>query len=431
MRNNIVALGLGSNLDQPLEYLRTALAHIKKIPHIKVLKLSSIYESDAQLPENANADWNLKYLNAVVVCEVLDDLKPRELLFVLKNIEVKMGRLKSEKWAPRTIDIDLLIWGNLHLNEKDIVLPHSRIFERPFVLLPLIEVLPDVALAERPYWLNSWVSEKPFNTVKSSIYFWPQFVGILNLTTDSFSDGGQLLSAEALLLQSEKLLKAGAEILEVGAESTRPHATLISPEVETKNLNWALDLIRPLKKKFRFKLSLDSRRAEVVTPILESHHLDYLNDVSGFNSKEMQKILKSSNLNAFVMHSLSIPPDDQKVLEQGENPAESLTKWWFKKLKLLKDFGVSEDRLVFDPGIGFGKTKQQNQHLLNHLSDFSQIQAPLMIGHSRKSYQTLFSDRKAGFRDLETALVTQHLNLAYVQFLRVHDVETQKIALRY
>lgn len=429
MRNNLVALGLGSNLDQPLEYLRQALAQIRRIEHLKVLKVSSIYESDAQLPENASSEWNLKYLNAVVLCEVSKEIDPAALLFILKNVEVKMGRLQSERWAPRTIDIDLLCWNDLHLNEKDLILPHPRMMERPFVILPLLEVCPEMSLASKPLWLNEWVAEKPFNTIKSKKYFWPRFVGVLNLTTDSFSDGGQLMTTDTLLQQAEKLLKDGAEILDLGAESTRPRAHLISEEVEFKNLSWGLDLVRSLKKKYSFKISLDCRRPQVIERLLEGHSVEYLNDVSGFNSKDMQKILKKNKLNAFVMHSLSVPADPLKVLEIHENPAEVLKLWWIKRQRELVKFGIAEDRLVFDPGIGFGKTKEQNLFILSHLEQLSEITSPIMIGHSRKSYQNLFSKREANERDLETALVTAKMNLAFVQFLRVHDVETQKITL--
>lgn len=431
MRNNLVALGLGSNLGEPLDYLRKALDEIKKISDLKVLKVSSIYESDAQLPEMSLEAWNLKYLNAVVLCEVSPLFKPAELLYQLKNIELKLGRLQTERWAPRTIDIDLIYWSHVELNEKDLTLPHPRMFERPFVLLPLIEVLPEIKNTDMPAWLNDWVAPKPFNTIQSQKYFWPRFVGILNITTDSFSDGGQLLTTENLRAQAEKLLQAGAEILDLGAESTRPQAIPVSIEVEHKNLNWALDQIRDLRKKYQFKISLDCRRGEIVQRILESHKIDFLNDVSGFESKEMQKLLKASKLNAFVMHSLSIPADTKKVLEPSEHPAETLTAWWNQKKAALGAAGISQEHLIFDPGIGFGKTKEQSLFLLKNLENFSEINSPIMIGHSRKSFQSLFSDRKASDRDLETALVTRDLNLAYVQFLRVHDIETQKIALRY
>ena len=203
MFNQLVALGVGSNLDSPLEFLRKALQEIKKIEHLRVKTVASIYESDAQLPEKAPEGWNLQFLNSVILCEVEPSLKPLELLYILKNIEVKMGRLNKERWAPRTIDIDILYWQNVSLNHEDLVLPHPRLADRPFALLPLLEILPD-AKVNKPEWAQEWVAPKPFNTVRSARYFWPQFIAVMNITTDSFSDGGYLLNDENLLNHAEK-----------------------------------------------------------------------------------------------------------------------------------------------------------------------------------------------------------------------------------
>lgn len=430
MFNQLVALGIGSNLDSPIEFLRKALAEIKKIEHLRVIKVASIYESDAQLPDKAPPGWNLQFLNSVVLCKVSDSLKPLELLYILKNIEIKMGRLKKERWAPRTIDIDILHWQNLTLNHEDLNLPHPRLVERPFALLPLLDVWPEADIA-RPEWATEWISPKPFNTAKSSRYFWPQFVAVMNITTDSFSDGGHLLNAENLLQHAEQQLKAGASILDVGAESTRPKAATTSAEVEFKNLKWAFEYLRPLKKRFNFKFSLDCRHSDIVRQVLDLVHIDYLNDVTGFNAKEMQKLLKSSKAEAFVMHSLTIPPTGADVLPKDEDPFDQLIAWWTKKKSQLKQAGIAEENLIFDPGIGFGKTAEHNIFILKNLEKFSSIQEPILVGHSRKSYQKLFSDQSAEKRDLETALVTRDLNKAYVQYLRVHDVESQKAALRF
>ncbi len=430
MFNQLVALGIGSNLDQPIGFLRKALQEVKKISGLKVKAVASIYESDAQLPENAPSSWNLQYLNSAILCEVESSLKPLELLYILKNIEVKMGRLQKERWAPRTIDIDILYWEGIKLIHEDLVLPHPRLTERPFALLPLLEILPDAKI-NKPDWVKAWIVSKPFNTVRSSRFFWPQFVAVLNITTDSFSDGGLLLNADVLVKHAEMQLKAGAEILDIGAESTRPKATSVPLEVEFKNLKWAIEQLRPLKKKFKFKLSLDCRRGDVVRKILELSRIDYLNDVTGFASIEMQKLLKESKADAFVMHSLGIPPTAEHVIPTAENPIEYLSRWWNTKKSQLIAAGIPNENLIFDPGIGFGKNSEQNLFILKHLENFSNVQEDILIGHSRKSYQKSYSDREPHKRDLETALVTCQINKAYSQFLRVHDVESQITALRF
>ena len=434
MRNPIVALGLGSNLGNSIENLRGALAALKKSDLFKVLDVASIYESDALLPPVSQPTWNKKFLNSVVLTELLRAADPVDILAEIKRIELSLGREASERWAPRLIDIDVLCWsGGLYKSEQ-INIPHSSLLDRPFALLPLLEVWPAAKFElpwDLPLWAQSYVEKKPFNTFRSSDFFWPKMVGILNITQDSFSDGGQFLTAASLTAQLEKLVKSGADIIDIGAESTRPGAKPVDAETELKNLHWALSEVKRASEELNLniKISLDCRKPWVVERVIEHHKIDYLNDVGGFSDIAMQQILKSSRLPAFVMHSLVVPPQPDRMLPDDCDPFNFLSSWWNDKTVELGEKGISEDQLVFDMGIGFGKTRIQSMYLLQNLNQFSNIKNKIMIGHSRKSFQTLFSDRPAAERDLETALVTQKLNLAYSQYLRVHDVQIQKIAL--
>ncbi|MEK6627777.1 MAG: dihydropteroate synthase [Bdellovibrionota bacterium] len=428
MRSKTVALGLGSNLRIPIENLRQVLSEIKKNQFFEVLKVSAIYESDAQLPDNSISDWNKRFLNAAVLCRISDSVRAEDLLIEIKKIETKMGRVHSEKWAPRLIDIDVLYWSSEDCNSEKINIPHLRLCERPFALLPLLEIWPDIKLnlkLDLPNWTSEFVEVKPFNTIKSKKYFWPKMVGILNVSNDSFSDGGKYINSESLHNQFNLLINEGADIIDIGAESTRPGAINISEFEELEKLNWALAELNSSRP-----ISLDCRRANVAEQVLEKHSISYLNDVSGFAQIEMKSLLKNSGLPAFVMHSLSVPPAADLILNIEKNPCEQLVNWWELRLKELTQFGISADKLIFDPGIGFGKNKLQNLFILQHLEQFSSIKNSVMIGHSRKSFLSLFSDRPAADRDLETALVTKDLNLAYVQYLRVHNIQSQLMALR-
>lgn len=427
MRNKILALCLGSNLGVPLRNLRKALAELRQSRYFKVIKVSSIYESDALLPDGATEEWQLKFLNAVVVCELIGDLAPEGILTEVKRIEGIVGRTVAAKWAPRVIDIDIIYWSEAPYRSSTVSIPHLRLTERPFALLPLLDVWPRLNIS-RPLWCEEWVSEKPFNTRKSSSQFWPEFVGVLNVTTDSFSDGGMFLNAETLALQVEKLQCQGAGIIEIGAESTRPQAKPVSSEQEYNNLNWALNELKGNKPSLR--VSIDSRNPEVIKKILGKHRVDYLNDVGGFALPEMQQVLRESGLPAFVMHSKSVPPRPDDVLSEESSPALQLTQWWKRRLQEMNESGIPAEKLIFDPGIGFGKSPAQCLYLLRNLEDLGDITSEIMIGHSRKSYLKTFSDRGAAERDLETALITQQLNLAFVQYLRVHDIESQVVALR-
>lgn len=424
MRNKTLALGLGSNLAAPLQNLRRALSEIKQSSLFEVLKLSAIYESDALLPENAATTWNKKYLNAVVLCKISDEISAEAILHEIKQIETRMGRVKDERWAPRLIDIDILCWSGGNYESEKLQIPHKSLRTRPFALLPLLDIWPYIDL-QLPEWAHGWTAEIPFNTVKSKTNFWPKIVGILNVTADSFSDGGKFLNSENLHNQVDKLIAEGAEIIDVGAESTRPAAEAVPPYVEFKNLHWALSEI-----KTSVAISLDCRHPEVAARILDVHKIDFLNDVTGFSVAGMQKLLLQSKLPAFVMHSLGVPPVFDVTLDVTQNPCTQLTAWWQQQSQKLIEIGISQDQLIFDPGIGFGKTQVQNLYILNHLEELSQVRHAVMIGHSRKSFLKYFSDRPAAERDPETALVTRELNLAYVQYLRVHDVSSQAAALK-
>lgn len=427
MRNKIIALGLGSNLQIPMENLRRALAELRKNRLFRVLTASSIYETDALLPPNAPADWNQKFLNAAVLCEVTADLPAESILREVKDIEKKMGRTDTGKWGPRIIDIDLLFWSAAPYRSEAVTIPHPRLTERPFALLPLLELWPRAELA-RPAWSRGWAEERPLNAQRSRRHFWPRMVGILNVTTDSFSDGGRFMDAENLSLQMDKLVNQGVEIIDIGAESTRPQAVALPPDQEYNNLNWALAEIK--KQRPHLPVSLDCRRPQVARRLLEKYSLDYLNDVSGFASPEMRSLLLESGLSAFVMHSLTIPPTADHTLDPAQNPCFQLVEWWKETRQTLLEAAVPEEKLIFDPGIGFGKTPLQSLYILRHLEELYEVREPIMVAHSRKSYLNLITHRLAPERDLETALITQQLNPAFTQYLRVHDVETQLLAMR-
>lgn len=426
MRHSTVALALGSNLGNSLTNLRKALKQLSLIYKIK--EVSCIYESDALTPENAPVDWNKKFLNAVVLVEVPESLKPEALLMSVKDIEQSMGRISNERWAPRIIDIDILYWAGLNYKSEALSVPHQRLLERPFALLPLLEVWPELRQSMKtPIWADVWIEPKPFNTQPSQHFFWPKMVGIVNLTEDSFSDGGIYLDETKLAERISELISQGVDAIDFGGESTRPNAAAVTEEQELQRLDFGFRLLKQINSSV--EVSLDCRRPTVVSKVLEKYKLDYLNDVEGFNSVGMREIAKASALKCIVMHSLSIPPRADLILNQEERPVSQINKWWSEKLNTLTDFGLDPSKLILDCGIGFGKSKSQNVSLLNEASDIRSLGCEVLLGHSRKSYQTLYSSREASQRDLETALVTSKLNFSNIQYLRVHDPSTQKVAL--
>ncbi len=423
MSTTAVIVGLGSNISA-LKNLRIAVAELKKKLNLK--KISSIYESDAQVLPNAPTEYSQKYLNAAVLIHI-ENFEPYQLLSELKQIEKKMGRENSNKWAPREIDLDILYVDGCKLESESLNIPHQNLCERPFALLPALEVFSNMRI-EKPIWSKDWLQKKPFNTEKSKNYFWPEFIGILNLTTDSFSDGGKFLSEDAFKQQALKLFSDGATVLDLGAESTRPNATLVSSDIEFNRLSQALHWINELK--LDIKISIDCRNPDVVRKILQQHQFDYLNDVTGFENSQMLNVLKETKVSAVVMHSVTIPPNQSETLNINENPNQQLVSWWKNKLEIFEKNNIDDQRLIFDPGIGFGKKPQQNSYILNHLDELSEIKQPVYLGFSRKSYLTQYTSQPADQRDLVTALQLQKINLLYCQYLRTHDIESQKIVLR-
>ncbi len=416
----LVVIGLGSNL-QPLLHLRRALLDLRRLAQFKIVKVSKIYESSAQLPSNAPLLWDQPFLNAAVLMEV-QDFEPLELLKTLKSIEIKMGRIQNEKWAPRTIDLDILFVENFSMQTENLQIPHARLFERPFAYLPAKEVYPSI-----PF--NHTKNHATFDTHVSNRYFWPEFVGILNITPDSFTDGGKFLKRENFLAHARKLVSDGADYLDIGAESTRPQAEPISSELEIARLNEVLPYLEQLRSEgLHFKTSIDSRHFKSIRHVLDNYKIDLINDVSGLSDLRTLSLIKEYNLSAVCMHSLSVPARKETVLKADADPVKEISQWWSEREKIFSQFNFHSNQIYFDPGFGFGKTAVQSHFLFDHLEDFLAIQQPFFLGYSRKSFLKKLPD--SADRDLETSLMTQKINPAFFQFLRVHNIEIQKKALR-
>jgi 2-amino-4-hydroxy-6-hydroxymethyldihydropteridine diphosphokinase/dihydropteroate synthase len=230
-------LGLGSNLGDRRANIARALESLTRGGH-PVLRVSPVVESPAMLPDDAPADWNRPYLNVVAECEAPGS--PDDLLDRLKQIEVDLGRGEHARWAPRTIDLDILLWGTERIATERLSVPHSGITERAFVLTPLAALAPLATIPGRgTKTLLEW-SRAPGRHI-------PLWMGILNVTPDSFSDGGRFESWTAVEAQADTLVAAGASFIDVGAESTRPGATPLDAEQEWQRLERVL---APLIEKY-------------------------------------------------------------------------------------------------------------------------------------------------------------------------------------
>ena len=280
----MIILGIGCNIGDRLANLRSALAQIKAIDEITLRQVSPVYESDALLPDNAPEDWNNPFLNLAL--SVSTNLNPEQLLTKTQAIEEKMGRLEHAHWSPRIIDIDILAWNEECYHTNKLNIPHKELLERTFALWPLADVAPDWKYCEpnQPQtgktaqelitkWGSRFGGEAPLYTKQIAHRVdTPIMMGILNVTTDSFSDGGKFIDPKAALTQAKNLFKAGADVIDVGAESTRPAgAVTLTPEEEWQRLQPILDAWQSLwsNKNFKPKLSVDTRKPQTAEKLLK------------------------------------------------------------------------------------------------------------------------------------------------------------------
>jgi 2-amino-4-hydroxy-6-hydroxymethyldihydropteridine diphosphokinase/dihydropteroate synthase len=433
-------VGLGSNSPNALEMLRQARRLLRENKLFRLIRTSPIYESDALLPSDAPADWNRPYLNAACLLEIpekydthfllntSDDLAAQQIIDEIKRIEKQLGRIDTLRWAPRVIDLDLLAWGRSDVHTASIHVPHSGLMERPFALLPAQDCT-GLTSESSLNWRYSPPENVPFKT-KLSSSAWPELVGILNLTPDSFSDGGLICTPAEIERAIRKMCDEGATVIDVGAESTRPGATPIEAQEEIGRLQFSMNVVERLKNELGFKLSLDSRHAKTVAWCLERFSIDWINNVEGFSNPELLTLASQSKCDLVAMHSLGVPPSPEHVINPDRDPVTAVKEWVETCLERFDKHGIDKTRIIIDPGIGFGKTAAQNLALLARACELSQLSCRALIGHSRKRFLDPENRFLAIDRDFETALLTARLANQGVDYLRVHSPGIQARALR-
>jgi len=253
----------------------------------------------------------------------------------------------------------------------------------------------------------------------------PRIMGILNITPDSFFDGGRYQTEKALLIQVEKMLSEGADIIDIGGMSSRPGAKLIPVDEELKRVLPAVKII--LKEHPKTIISIDTVRGEVARQTIEAGAA-MINDISaGTIDPEMFKIVGAINCPYILMHIQGIPENMQKSINYDGHVVTSVLDFLIEKMGELRALNVKD--IVIDPGFGFGKTIDHNYELLKNLSSFRILEVPILVGLSRKSMIHKLLDITA-----ETALNgTTALHFAALEnnakILRVHDVLEAKETL--
>lgn len=256
----------------------------------------------------------------------------------------------------------------------------------------------------------------------------PRLVGIVNITPDSFSDGGQALRPADALRRAAQLIEDGASVLDVGAESTRPGATPLSPQGEWARLSPVLAELAALCRAEGVALSVDTRHGETAHRALEAG-ADWINDVSGFQDDAMLAAVRDTDCRLVAMHALSVPASRSRVLPPSTDIAALMRDWCKATRERLAQAGIAPDRLILDPGIGFGKTARQSWALLADAPAWLPENVPVLIGHSRKSFLSLFSENEPApdLRDALTRQLSALLAAHGVAWLRVHDVAGHRL----
>ncbi|MCW3805939.1 dihydropteroate synthase [Plebeiibacterium marinum] len=248
----------------------------------------------------------------------------------------------------------------------------------------------------------------------------PKVMGILNVTTDSFFDGGKYSDEEAIMKRVDQMMQEGVDIVDIGAYSSRPGAVHISESDELKRLDNALRMIR--KKYPDIIISVDTFRADIARFVVERHGVDIVNDISAGDMDEaMLETVVELNVPYIMMHMKGIPQNMQDNPLYDNDIIYELIDYLSKKVEFLKQKGLHD--IILDPGFGFGKTVDDNYEILQRLKELKVFELPILVGVSRKSmiYKLL------GGTPQEALNGTSALNMVSLQngakILRVHDVK--------
>lgn len=253
-----------------------------------------------------------------------------------------------------------------------------------------------------------------------------KIMGILNVTPDSFSDGGKFSDYQAAITQADDLIGAGADILDVGGESTRPFADPVSVEEELRRV---IPVIEAVRQKHKIPISIDTTKATVAREALKAG-ADIINDISALKKDpEMITVVQQTSVPVIIMHMQGTPTDMQ-VKPVYTDVVTEIIDFFKERIDWLTGKGIDRNRLIIDPGIGFGKTLQHNLSILKHLENFDSLSLPLLLGHSRKRFLGDIADIPAEKeRDLATAVVAALCAAKNIAIVRVHNVAATRQAL--
>ncbi|MBU0477228.1 dihydropteroate synthase [bacterium] len=252
----------------------------------------------------------------------------------------------------------------------------------------------------------------------------PALMGILNVTPDSFSDGGLYNTHQKAINRVDEMVVEGADIIDIGGESTRPGA---EPVTEKEESSRVISLIKEIVKKFNLPVSIDTRKAEVAKKALDAGAC-MVNNVGGLKgNRELGKIVAHYDVPIILMHMRGNPQTMQKDIKY-RSVVSDIIEELKSSIALAQDAGIREDNILVDPGIGFGKTTEDNLKIINRISEFKILGKPVVLGPSRKSFIGNVLNLDVKERLEGTLAAVAYAVLKDVSIIRVHDVvETRRV----
>ena len=244
-------------------------------------------------------------------------------------------------------------------------------------------------------------------------------MGILNVTPDSFSDGGKFNQIDAALKHAEEMIRDGADVIDIGGQSTRPGYTKISDEEETGRV---VPVIEAVKKEFEIPISVDTYKSGVAEAAAQAG-ADLINDIWGLKyDARMAEVIAKSGLACCLMHNR----DNTEYRNFMEDVKQDLRE----TIALAKAAGIADDKIILDPGVGFAKSYENNLEVIRRLKEFNELKYPVLLGTSRKSVIGLTLDLPAAERVEGTIVTTVMAVEAGCMFVRVHDVKENHRAIQ-
>lgn len=453
-----VVIAIGSNVGDRLCNFNEALQLMKKLG-VNITRHGCLYET-----EPAYVTDQPRFLNSAV--RGVTKLGPHELLGMLKKIEKDMGRTNGIRYGPRPIDLDILFYGRFSIQSDILTVPHERIWERPFVVAPLLDLLGSSvesdtvacwhSLSKQPNGLfETWEKlggesligkggMKRVLPIGNCLWDWSlktSVMGILNLTPDSFSDGGKFQSVEAAVSQVRSMISEGADMIDIGAQSTRPMATKISAEKELERLIPVLEAVLAMPEMEGKLISVDTFYSKVASEAV-SKGAHIVNDVSaGQLDPDMYKVVAGLKVPYVAMHMRGDPSTMQNEENlQYNDVCKQVASELYSKVRDAELSGIPAWRIIIDPGIGFSKKTEHNLDILLGLStirkdiakkSLAASHAPILIGPSRKRFLGEICNRPSAVeRDPATIASITAGVLGGANIVRVHNLRDNLDAVK-